>query len=107
LKKQFMYVELKSIEDEMNKMDLNERLPRTCQDLQLQHPDYKSGQYTIDPNMGSQKDSVKSYCDFTPSKVKTCVQNDTSTSQLGNLHLLHTHVSQTIKLPCGVKGPFR
>lgn len=30
-----MYVELKSIEEEMNKMDYKEKLPRTCEDLRV------------------------------------------------------------------------
>lgn len=34
------------------------------------------------------------------------LQNETATSQLGYLHLLHTRISQTIHLPCGAKGPF-
>ncbi len=34
-------------------------------------------------------------------------QNETAHSQLGYLHLLHSHVSQSIKLPCASKGPFK
>lgn len=32
---QFLYVELKSIEEEMNKMDYKEKLPRSCEDLNV------------------------------------------------------------------------
>lgn len=39
----------------------------------MDRPDYSSGQYTIDPNMGSTKDALKSYCDFKSSIIKTCV----------------------------------
>lgn len=85
-----MYVELKSIEEEMSKMDYKEKLPRSCQDIQvflnlvsdnkyrlyfqMEHSTFSSGQYTIDPNMGSTKDSFKSYCDFKSKSIRTCVK---------------------------------
>ena len=121
-----MYVELSSIQEELKKMDYKEKLPRSCQDLRTQSPRSQSGHYTIDPNVGSNKDSIKCFCEFSSSVAKTCVkviggianslkfhlfhfflQNSTSTSQIGYLHMLHTRVSQSIDLPCGTKGPLR
>ena len=69
-----MYVELKSIEEEMEKMDTREKLPRSCGDLKQDHPEYSSGHYTIDPNMGSIKDALKSYCEFGQYSIRTCVK---------------------------------
>ncbi len=80
---------------------------RSCRDVQLEKPDTSSGAFTVDPNLGSSMDSVKAYCHFEDKQATTCVQNSTSFSQLNNLHLLHTHASQTIQLPCSVKGPLR
>lgn len=40
----------------------------------MEHPNYMSGQYTIDPNMGSPKDSFKCYCEFDSPIAKTCVK---------------------------------
>ena len=80
---------------------------RSCQDVRLEHPDATSGMYTIDPNLGSSLDSVKSYCDFERAPAKTCVHNETSFSQINYLHLLHMRVSQTIQLPCSANGPLR
>uniref|UniRef100_A0AAR2K7Q3 Fibrillar collagen NC1 domain-containing protein n=1 Tax=Pygocentrus nattereri TaxID=42514 RepID=A0AAR2K7Q3_PYGNA len=38
---------------------------RTCQDLHLSQPDYKDGEYWIDPNQGCDRDAFKVYCNFT------------------------------------------
>jgi len=44
---------------------------RSCRDIQLDHPESQSGEYTIDPNEGCSSDAVKVYCDF--EKQATCV----------------------------------
>ncbi len=80
---------------------------RSCSDVKLEKPDTSSGAFTVDPNLGSSLDSVKAYCHFEGKQATTCVQNSTSYSQLSYLHLLHTHASQTIQLPCSFKGPLR
>lgn len=82
------------------------KLSRSCQDIRLEHPAATSGTYTIDPNQGSPKDAIKTYCTFSSSS-QTCVSNSTLHSQLSYLNLLHTEVSQTIQLPCSAQGPFR
>ncbi|CAH3131049.1 collagen alpha-1(II) chain-like [Pocillopora damicornis] len=44
---------------------------RSCREIKLDHPESKSGEYTIDPNEGCSSDAVKVYCDF--EKNATCV----------------------------------
>ncbi len=80
---------------------------RSCRDVQLEKPDASSGTFTVDPNVGSSLDSVKAYCRFEGEQATTCVQNSTTFSQINHLHLLHTRASQTIQLPCSLKGPLR
>ncbi len=80
---------------------------RSCRDVQLEKPDVSSGTFTVDPNVGSSLDSVKAYCHFEGEQATTCVQNSTTFSQINHLHLLHTRASQTIQLPCSLKGPLR
>lgn len=106
-----MYMELSTIEKELNKIDeaelgSEERPARSCYDLKLEMPHAESGMYFIDPNLGSPLDSIKTYCSFATSLTYTCVQNDTTTSQLGYLNLLHKTASQKISLPCDADGPF-
>lgn len=94
------------MEEDLKKMS-SEHPVRTCNDIKLEKPLASSGFFTVDPNLGSSKDSIKTYCDFDTIEVpRTCVENATSDSQLGYLHLLHTRVSQTIHLPCAAEGPF-
>jgi len=45
---------------------------RTCQDLHLSQPDYKDGEYWIDPNQGCSRDSFKVFCNFT-NGAETCL----------------------------------
>lgn len=85
----------------------NSKMARSCLDVKLEHPAATSGTYTIDPNLGSSEDAIKSYCNFEKATPQTCVHNTTTFSQVNYLHLLHTHVSQSIQLPCGADGPFR
>ena len=33
-----------------------------------------NGHFTIDPNLGSPKDSIKCYCEFGAEEIKTCVK---------------------------------
>lgn len=80
---------------------------RTCLDVILEEPTASSGNYNIDPNLGSPRDAMKSFCDFDGPTPKTCVENSTTDSQLKYLHLLHAHVVQSIHLPCSVQGPLR
>lgn len=83
------------------------KVARSCQDIKLEHPAATSGTYTIDPNLGSSLDAIKTYCDFEKKSAHTCVKNATSFTQINYLHLLHTEVSQSIRLPCTAQGPFR
>lgn len=108
LERQFLYVELSEMQKDLESMS-SSRLSRSCHDIQLDHPAATSGTYTIDPNQGSAKDAIKTYCTFGGQgfSSQTCVSNSTGHSQLSYLNLLHTRVSQTIQLPCSAQGPFR
>uniref|UniRef100_A0A3B4UYF3 Collagen, type V, alpha 3a n=1 Tax=Seriola dumerili TaxID=41447 RepID=A0A3B4UYF3_SERDU len=48
---------------------------RTCKELMMVHPDYKDGDYWIDPNQGCNRDSIKVYCNFT-ADGETCLYPD-------------------------------
>ena len=99
-------MELIALQEEISRLQ-SASPSRTCQDILLEHPAASSGNYEIDPNLGSPKDSIKSYCDFDGPAPKTCVDNSTAESQLMHLHLLHTQVVQSVHLPCSVQGPLR
>ncbi len=103
---QFLYVELTSMAKELQELS-SLKPARSCRDVQLEKPDVSSGTFTVDPNVGSSLDSVKAYCHFEGEQATTCVQNSTTFSQINHLHLLHTRASQTIQLPCSLKGPLR
>ncbi|CAB1445080.1 unnamed protein product [Pleuronectes platessa] len=45
---------------------------RTCRDLKLCHPDWKSGEYWIDPNQGCTIDAIKVFCNMETGE--SCVQ---------------------------------
>lgn len=60
---QFLYVELTAMEEDLKKMS-SEHPVRTCNDIKLEKPFASSGFFTVDPNLGSSKDSIKTYCDF-------------------------------------------
>ena len=103
---QFMFVELTAMQNELKNVE-SKRPQRSCRDVRLDQPTALSGMYTIDPNLGSSRDAVKTYCDFDEAAQRTCVGNSTAVSQISFLHLLHTHVAETIQLPCASEGPFR
>lgn len=44
---------------------------RTCRDLKLCHPEWKSGDYFIDPNQGCTLDAIKVFCNM--ESGETCV----------------------------------
>jgi len=44
---------------------------RTCRDLKLCHPEWKSGNYWVDPNIGSTADAIKVFCNMETGE--TCV----------------------------------
>ncbi|NWH41043.1 CO2A1 protein, partial [Chloropsis hardwickii] len=44
---------------------------RTCRDIKLCHPDWKSGDYWIDPNQGCTLDAIKVFCNMATGE--TCV----------------------------------
>ncbi|KAJ8264578.1 hypothetical protein GJAV_G00150910 [Gymnothorax javanicus] len=44
---------------------------RACRDLRMCHPEWKSGEYWIDPNQGSALDAIKVYCNMETGQ--TCV----------------------------------
>ncbi|KAG8006874.1 Collagen alpha-1(XI) chain, partial [Nibea albiflora] len=48
---------------------------RTCKELLMVQPDYKDGDYWIDPNQGCHRDSIKVYCNFT-ADGETCLYPD-------------------------------
>uniref|UniRef100_A0A8C2HE90 Collagen, type V, alpha 3a n=1 Tax=Cyprinus carpio TaxID=7962 RepID=A0A8C2HE90_CYPCA len=48
---------------------------RTCKELMLCHPEYKDGEYWIDPNQGCHRDSIKVFCNFT-AEGETCLHPD-------------------------------
>lgn len=48
---------------------------RTCKELMMIRPDYKDGDYWIDPNQGCHKDSIKVFCNFT-AEGETCLYPD-------------------------------
>uniref|UniRef100_A0A8C9YGR9 Collagen, type V, alpha 3a n=1 Tax=Sander lucioperca TaxID=283035 RepID=A0A8C9YGR9_SANLU len=48
---------------------------RTCKELMMVQPDYKDGDYWIDPNQGCHRDSIKVYCNFT-ADGETCLYPD-------------------------------
>ena len=103
---QFLYVELTALQEELDKLRTH-RSSRTCRDVLMEQPTAASGNFNIDPNLGSPVDAVKTFCVFDGPLLKTCVDNSTSDSQLKHLHLLHTQVAQSIHLPCAMQGPFR
>lgn len=50
---------------------------QTCKDIKLANPDYKSGEYYVDPNGESANDAILVYCKFDTDE--TCVTPTTST----------------------------
>ncbi|KAK2851665.1 hypothetical protein Q5P01_007941 [Channa striata] len=44
---------------------------RSCRDLKLCHPEWKSGNYWVDPNIGSTADAIKVFCNMETGE--TCV----------------------------------
>lgn len=50
---------------------------RTCQDLKLCHPEWKSGDYWIDPNQGCTLDAMKVFCNMETGE--TCVYPNPAT----------------------------
>ncbi|TNN82195.1 Collagen alpha-1(II) chain [Liparis tanakae] len=47
---------------------------RTCRDLKLCHPDWKSGDYWIDPNQGCTVDAIKVFCNMETGE--SCVKSN-------------------------------
>uniref|UniRef100_A0AAY4BI35 Fibrillar collagen NC1 domain-containing protein n=1 Tax=Denticeps clupeoides TaxID=299321 RepID=A0AAY4BI35_9TELE len=47
----------------------------TCKELWMCHPDYKDGEYWIDPNQGCHRDAFKVFCNFT-AEGETCIDPD-------------------------------
>lgn len=48
---------------------------RSCRDLKLCYPEMKSGEYWVDPNLGSIADAIKVYCNMETGE--TCVKPST------------------------------
>lgn len=66
------YEQLKTSLDRYNKPKGDKISPaKTCKHLALAQPDFKSGQYWIDPNEGDKRDAILVYCDM--EKRTTCV----------------------------------
>jgi len=77
-----MYVELSEMQKDLESLS-STKLYRSCEDIRLDHPGATSGTYTIDPNQGSQKDAIKTYCTFGGHGLsQTCVSNSTLAAQL-------------------------
>ncbi|MBN3308389.1 CO3A1 protein, partial [Amia calva] len=51
---------------------------RNCRDLKFCHPEFKSGDYWIDPNQGCKTDSIRAYCNMETGQ--TCVNATISTT---------------------------
>lgn len=101
---------------------------KTCKELYLANPEYKSGDFWIDPNDGDKRDAILVYCDVL--KKATCVipqprRSDNiqyvgeekeiwlgevhngmkitykaDSNQLGHLQILSTHATQNITYHC-------
>lgn len=67
---------LKSLNNQIENLrspDGSQKNPsRSCRDLKLCHPEWKSGEYWIDPNLGSTADAIKAFCNMETGE--TCVQ---------------------------------
>jgi len=66
---------LKSLNNQIENLrspDGSQKNPaRTCRDLKLCHPEWKSGDYWVDPNIGSTADAIKVFCNMETGE--TCV----------------------------------
>jgi len=66
------YEQLKSSFERFKKPDGQKSSPaKTCRDLAVAHPEFKSGNYWIDPNEGDVRDSILVYCDI--DEKRTCI----------------------------------
>lgn len=123
------YEQLKSSLNKYHKPKGDENSPaKTCKHLALAHPEFKSGQYWVDPNEGDKRDAILVYCDM--EKQATCVTPQPNRSkninyigdekeiwlgevengmkmtykadsnQLSFLQILSTHATQTITYHC-------
>merc|ERR1739838_465152 len=50
---------------------------QSCKDIQTCFPQAESGDYWLDPNGGKADDAIKAHCNFTASKVETCIEPST------------------------------
>ena len=123
------YETLKESFDKLKKPDGKQYSPaKTCRDLFAAYPDYKSGQYWIDPNEGDARDAILVYCDaekkascILPQPVKTKelqytgdekeiwlgeiengmkISYKSDSNQMGFLQLLSGHATQNITYHC-------
>lgn len=123
------YEQLKSSFERFKKPDGQKDSPaKTCRDLAVAYPQYKSGQYWIDPNEGDTRDAILVHCDL--KKRATCVtpqpkqsseinyitdEEETwlgeiaggfkitykaDSNQIGFLQLLSAHATQNITYHC-------
>lgn len=123
------YAQLKTSIDQIAKPTGEKHSPaKTCKDLYLANPNFKSGDYWIDPNDGDKRDAILVYCDKV--KKSTCVSAQPNRSgnihyvgeekevwlggvrngmkitykadsiQLSHLQMLSTHATQTITYHC-------
>ncbi|PIO39727.1 hypothetical protein AB205_0046470 [Aquarana catesbeiana] len=74
-----IYATLGSLKTEIEQMrwpvGTKDSPARTCKELQMCHPNYKDGEYWIDPNQGCNRDAFKVFCNFT-SGGETCLYPD-------------------------------
>ncbi|WP_411016568.1 hypothetical protein [Salmonella sp. s51944] len=53
-----------------------ENAVRSCRNLFLDHPDYESGTYWIDPNLGCTDDAIQVFCDKITKE--TCIRSESN-----------------------------
>merc|ERR1719498_1026947 len=82
---------------------------RTCRDLKMCHPDWKSGEYWIDPDQGCTQDAIKVYCNMetgetcvTPTQPEVAKKNWYVSKNIKEtlLRLMSTEASQNITYHC-------
>jgi collagen type V/XI/XXIV/XXVII alpha len=110
---------LKQQIDELNDESDAKSNARSCTDLKVRSNNVAlpSGNYFIDPNGGSEADSLEVYCDFSDSEVRTCIypnnqsgdsetdisylpEDSINESQMNFLKVNYKNATQTVTFNC-------